>query len=659
MSELEKAPEKWSSPVVRIARRCVLAGLLLSSFSCRPADENQSKDQEKGMPTVPHPRLYFKSDQIDALRRKTEHPFFKADWEEIHKAAVAALEDPLIPEGRLVPALAQAADAASKCALVYRLTNEERFLKRARQICDAILAADPWTGNFLGKKDSVPQFHLETAMLCQRLAVAYDLLAPEFSASERKHFAQVCYDKALNVFLKECSGPDNPYLNGSRTINWLAVLSGGAGCLFIALNGDGIDFSREIEIARAHILRFIEWYDDDGSAIEHGGYWVYGLGNALAFLHALKENGWPKILWQNSKKLQRTAYPVLYACIGGKNVASFGDDSYGPLYARDLALLLAAEFQDARLQWWAKALPTADILGFIAGDPELKAVPPDDLPTCMVFQRTGIAVLRESMTDPDTRFLAIKAGRARGSIYDDPHCKFDLNSVAVDAFGESLLANPGYGHDWTSNQSVTDPKHRYNSTSPHNTILVDGKGQDVQFSPLAHLDNLSPSKEIDYVVSRIEQGYGPQVSRFDRHVYFINKRYYVVFDDIELTAPGIVTWNFHSAKEAKITAEKSCSIVNGKAELKIQPHSGADLVVSHLEDHVLPRLQWETKEKVSAARVVWLLLPQRAGEGGAPPTVDLHDDFMLITEEKGKQWRLPIVRCRAQKSSMTLIHGDQ
>jgi len=55
-------------------------------------------------------------------------------------------------------------------------------------------------------------------------------------------------------------------------MNWLAVLSAGAGCLFLALDGAGVDFTREIEIARAHVLRFVEWFDDDGSAVEHGGY---------------------------------------------------------------------------------------------------------------------------------------------------------------------------------------------------------------------------------------------------------------------------------------------------------------------------------------------------------------------------------------------------
>jgi hypothetical protein len=603
-----------------------------------------------------HPRLYFGPDDMEALRRKMEHPLFKRDWEAIRRAAEAALEGPPVPEGRPSDVLPAAAGAAAKCAFVYRLTGEARFGERAREICTAVLAADGWTGAFLGDSGSPIQFHLGTAAICQGMALAYDMLAPDMSASERKRFAETCYEKALKVFLRECSEESNPYLSGTRTMNWLAVLSSGAGCLFIALDGDGMDFGREIEIARAHILRFVEWYDDDGCALEHGTYWTYGMGHALQLLTALKENGWPEIMQQTSRKLERVAYPILYGCIGGKHVANFCDDSYGPLQgARDNALVLAAEFQDGRLQWWAGQLPDASELGFVAGDPGLEATPPDSLPTCMVFPRTGLGVLRESMTDPDTRYLAIKAGRARGTVFDDPHCQFDLNSVVLDAFGVTLLADPGYGHDWAGTMSVTDPKHPSNSTPPHNTVLVDGRGQEVQWSPIAFLEDLSPAEDVDYIVSRIEQGYGPKVARFDRHAYFVDKRFYVLLDDIELTAPGVITWKFHGPKGSEMTADKPATIASGPAELRIIPQSTVEVACTRRDDHVLPRLQWDTVEEVKAARVAWLLLPERAGARSAPPSVELHQEFMVVSDGK-KEWRLPIVRRRVpHKSSMTLI----
>lgn len=600
-----------------------------------------------------HPHLYFSPDDLPTLRQKTTHPAYAADWEAIRRSAEAALSGPAMPAGKGDEAVSRAAGAAAHCALVYRITGDAAFGRRARELTDAILAADGWTGNWVGKKDSI-QFHLRSAFICQNLALAYDMLAPDMTADQKKHFADVCWEKALRQFIADCKDPRNSYLNGKRTTNWLAVLSAGAGTLFIALDGDGRDFSAEIEIARAHTLRFIEWADDDGSALEHGGYWNYGMGNALHHLAALERNGWPKIMHQASQKLERSAYPIMYGCIGGKNVTNFGDDSYGPLKgARDNALFLAATFQDSTIQWFADQLPAAGPLGFITADPQLPATPPDALPTCMSFPRIGVAIFRDSMTDPDARFLALKAGRGEGSIYAAPHCQFDLNSIVLDAFGTTLLADPGYGHDWLGPISTTDPAHPYNSTPPHNTLLVDGKGQLEEFDPLAHLSDLSPSADIDYVVSRLEQGYGPQLTRFDRHVYFVDKKYFVIVDDIELASPATLTWNFHALKDAVLAASPA-TITHGEAQLQLLPYSPTALTCSVQKDHVLPRLEWQTAAAVTSARVAFLLIPQRVASPLKAPGVTMNADSLDLNDGQ-RQYHLPIVGHRSPlNSSMTI-----
>ncbi len=600
-----------------------------------------------------HPHLYFGADDLASLRQKTTNPAYAADWQSIQRSAQRALSGPAIPEGKADEAVSRASSAAANCALVYRLTGDAEFGRRAREITDAILATDGWTGNWVGKKDSI-QFHLRSAFICQNLALAYDMLAPDMTADHKKHFAEVCWQKALRQYIADCKDPRNSYLCGGRTTNWLAVLSAGAGALFVALDGDGMDFTDQIEIARAHTLRFIEWADDDGSALEHGGYWNYGMGNALHLMAALQRNGWPKIMHQASQKLERSAYPIMYGCIGGKNVANFGDDSYGPLVgARDNALLLAATFHDSTIQWFANQLPPAGPLGFITADPELVATPPDGLPTCMMFPRTGIAVLRDSMSDPDARFLALKSGRGLGMISDDPHCQYDLNSIVLDAFGTTLIADPGYGHNWLGPISTNDPTHPYNSTAPHNSLLIDGKGQVDQFSPLAHLSDLSPSPEIDYVVSRLEQGYGPQLKRFDRHVYFVDKKYFVVLDDVELASPATLTWNFHAPKDATLAASPAM-ITHGQAQLQLLPYSPAALACSVESDHVLPRLQWQTTAPVTSARVAFLLVPQRISSPLTAPSIVMSADSLDLSDG-GRQYHLPIVAHRASlNSSMTI-----
>ena len=602
-----------------------------------------------------HPHLFFEAGELERIRAKAEHPRHRRDWEALLGKAHEDLRGPALEEGHPADVLKRAGDAAARCAFAYAVCGEDAFRARALSVLDAILGADGWTRNMIPGQNL--DFHLRTAGLCRNLALTYDLLAEEMAQAERDRFVDVCMDKAIRYFLSDCKSGENPHLMGVRTMNWLAVLASGAGWLSTAMDGDGVDLSREIEIARAHVLRFVEWYDEAGAACEHGSYWRYGMLDALTFMGILKRHGWPDIFHQISMKLERVAYPILYGGIGGRNVTNFGDDHHGDMApaGRDAALILASEFRDERLQWWADHMGEGSCLSLIFGDIDLPATPPDDLPTCAVFHGNGIAVLRSSMTDPDAVLLGLKAGRARAAIFDSPHCQYDLNAVILEAFGSTLLADPGYGHSWTSpTHNHGDPNHPYNGSAAHNTLLVNGEGQNSDYNPVAHLQDLSPDDDTDYVVSRMEQGYGPLVRRFDRHAYMIERRILLLVDDVELTERAALTWNFHATDDARIKVDDSVRITNGNAQLDVIPLGEIELRAEQADDHVLPRVQWDTREPVREARVAWLLWIQRKDENLPAPQVALESDQVVVREGE-RTWSLPVIRRRTSfRSAMNL-----
>ena len=597
-----------------------------------------------------HPHLFFTADKLPALREKTQHPRFRRDWEALLAQATKCVEDPLTGDSRL----AYAARSAALCAFVHAIGGEQRFAARAREFMDAILREKNWAQpiQIAGKV----KFWLDTAHLCHHFAFAYDLMAAEMPPAGRKRIVEACQRELIGVFLNECKSPDNPYLYGLRTMNIEVVTASAAGCLLLALHrdGDGVDYSREIEIARAHVLRFVDWLDDAGASLETGGYWGYGMGHAVRFLAAARMNGWPQIFQQRSRKLARTAYPNLCMSIGCKWVTNFSDGNYGE--SDGPVRILAAEFKDSTLQWFADQMPPGDELAFICGDPDLPATPPIDLPTCIVYHGCGVGVLRASMTDPQTLLLGLKAGRARGQIYDDPHCQFDLNSVVLEAYGTTLLADPGYGHVWDGSMSATDPHHISNSTPPHNSLLVGGAGQIHTDNPLAHLQDLSPSDDIDYIASRLERGYGPHVLRFDRHAYFIAKKLFVLIDDIELTEAQQLTWNFHGKKNAAIgIGGGDGRIACDGVELRIAPFGPARLQIKTATDHLLPRVQYDTSEPAKSLRVGWLLPVHRQGED-APTNIaaEFTPEGAQVTFE-GRTWRLPVIVRRASFRSDIML----
>jgi len=160
---------------------------------------------------------------------------------------------------------------------------------------------------------------------------------------------------------------------------------------------------------------------------------------------------------------------------------------------------------------------------------------------------------------------------------------------------------------------------------------------------------------VDYVVARIEQGYGPHVRRFDRHVYMIARDLYVLLDDVELAGSADLTWNFHTPKDADIQIGDTVRVVNGPACLEMVPFGGVSLRCDKRDDHVLPRAQWDTTEPVSEARAGWLLLVSREGEPTPAPRARLEHDRILVQRD-GRERALPIVRRRTSyRSALTLI----
>ena len=202
--------------------------------------------------------------------------------------------------------------------------------------------------------------------------------------------------------------------------------------------------------------------------------------------------------------------------------------------------------------------------------------------------------------------------------------------------------------------STIDPQHVSNSTPPHNTLLVNGAGQTHTDNPLAHLQDLSPSDEIDYLVSRIERGYGPHVLRFDRHAYLVAKQFYVLVDDVELVEPALLTWNFHAVQHASLEAGTSARIRNGEVELTIQPFGSGRLVSRTALEHVLPRVQFDTAAPVPRLRAGWLLPVGRVGAARADVTAEMDASEVRI-RSGAQRWTLPVISRRASFRSDIML----
>ncbi|MHB0929723.1 MAG: T9SS type A sorting domain-containing protein, partial [Candidatus Nanopelagicales bacterium] len=248
---------------------------------------------------------------------------------------------------------------------------------------------------------------------------------------------------------------------------------------------------------------------------------------------------------------------------------------------------------------------------------------------------TGFAAFRSSW-EKDALYLFLLAehgeARTKGQAHEHP----DPNSFLLNAFGEMLMLDSGYGG--------FDQKDATRFAVNHNLILVDGAGpagaqqQDifglkgfwVAGPDDAFLTRFFSAERLDFAVSRTSY----LASDFTRHVLFADRRYFILFDRISNnlgirtytlllhgngggTSGGSFTllpdgarWN---RKKASIRA--LCTGTNdvtlGPAALAFETQDLAHAVYkrSPMESHTVLK----ASQRCTGSQFLTLLFPERAG----------------------------------------------
>ncbi|MCP5110368.1 MAG: hypothetical protein GY953_05995, partial [bacterium] len=135
-------------------------------------------------------------------------------------------------------------------------------------------------------------------------------------------------------------------------------------------------------------------------------------------------------------------------------------------------------------------------------------------------------------------FVARPHGRYSHSFGSD-------NSFDLYGYGE-VLAHGGGG--------TTNRDRFANSSMSHNTVLINGRGQEsdqgeAQFS--ARLAAYQDADHYVYMAGDASVAYGDAgLRRFIRHVLFVRGRYFVVYDDLAASKPSTWQWLYHLNAEA-------------------------------------------------------------------------------------------------------------
>lgn len=384
----------------------------------------------------PHPRLLINDDDWKTLR---EHAVTNPTLKKFNDIMLAYAESVVvagntltykITDGYLVYVAWEAAVRIMYCSYAYKMTGEEKFLKKLEKDLQSVCIFPDW----------YPEHYLGTADLAMCTAIAYDWCYYDLSLTTRKMVRKALNDLAFATY-------EDAKVT-KRTNNWYPVCMNGLTLAAIATYEKNKAVSAKVidDAVKFNPAALKASYAPEGVYPEGYNYWGYGTMAQASLLSALKKCFGSDNGLSASQGWDRTGDFILYMV--GMNGQSFNYSDCGPGLSPKFPMWYFAytlnrpELVTTEVRMLDEGLYTASAewrympLGMMWVDgvdctnlkfPEAKVWSAGgetgEVPVCMVHTDWTW-----SETD---KYLAFKGGKS-----DAPHGHMDSGSFVYDAFGQ-------------------------------------------------------------------------------------------------------------------------------------------------------------------------------------------------------------------------------
>ncbi|MBM4194726.1 MAG: hypothetical protein FJ202_10170 [Gemmatimonadetes bacterium] len=627
------------SPVIAIT--CVALALWCAS-GLRPAAQS--------LPA--HPSLLFDDTELDAIRTRAGSERMLPVYNRlIARANVLLTASPLLVSttgrGQPDPPGTRKGLSAARVlqgrvfsfAMAFLLTGQRAYRDAAvAQLDHAITNWPIWVDTA-----HQPPYDLMTGEVSLTFGLAYDWLYPWLTDTERRRLREGVEQRALAPYLKAVDSARPMYWFHTEN-NWNPVCNGGAVVLALALRGESALSSRVLELAVPAMAYYWNNLGDDGGWEEGTGYWTYGHRYAFIAADALRRAGRA----EGTRYLQREGarqtgmFPLVFNP-GTRLSASFSDSAgraSDPLF-----YFLGREYLNPDYIWFQDRTPlrSATSEGWPEEAMALIWRPVDEawlpetyeafrptIPAVTSFPSIGWAMLASEQPDPPV-FLAFKNGSLAA-----PHSHLDLNHVTVGMGNNMVLIDLGsrpYPADYFS--ATARPNYYEISTAGHNAVLVGGRGQ--LFGRTGTLQGPYEGEHYSAFLGNAGGSYQVSTPRARRHVVFVDRRYYVLLDEVAPQTAQTIELRFHTYGTVTASPQGTVWTVNQSgSQVDVAPASSA-LVRGTIETpsgwiRAVNLLRLATPQPLSSLTLATALVPRlRAGATVPQVSQQVHGDELLVT----------------------------
>jgi hypothetical protein len=475
----------------------------------------------------------------------------------------------------------------------WAIGGDSKCFDAARSTMLAVAGWQQWTDPDYGEAPC-----LDTYSLVRGMSTAYDLLYHDLKRADRKVVRNAILEKGLKFIytwgFKEDSFVMKPILwpNGYAVVN-------------VAMGIGGMVLLDEIDDAPKYVAESLNKMDrfftdvagPDGGLIEGFGYGSFAIDNFMDLILQVHD-----VCGIDAMKGDYLAhageFPAYFTLPGGgKNMLpAIGDngnvEGCSPTLTGMMAAMVKLKSDPAAGWYLIKADNANDAAKAIAKAPEAWA-------TGHRFPSIEWAALRDGWGDTGA-LMAFKCG------YAEHHNHLDQNHFLVGWNSEWVITDPGYqiyDMDYPPERHM-DRKaiknmHVYSAQSEgHNTILVDGQGQNNKKGSIAEF---FASKAIQWVVGDATPCYEEKLTKFRRSIVHLPGEYFLVYDEIAAAKPVKVEFTLHTAPNGQFVAAGKPIAINAKSlarSFTVRRQTG-QVAVDLIEPlgTTIQHLQWPDSEK--------------------------------------------------------------
>jgi len=532
-----------------------------------------------------HPRLLLFKGEEDAIKKTVAAD---TTWQKLQQAVFNECDSLLtrppverIQIGRRL--LDKSREALRRLFFLsygYRMTHKLEYFQRAEKEMLAISGFTDWN----------PSHFLDVAEMTMALAIGYDWLYDDLSASSRATIREAILKKGIEPSL---DSKNNSWLRAEH--NWNQVCNAGMTYGAMAIFEDQPELAKQvINRAISSIEIPMKDYGPDGAYPEGYGYWGYGTSFNVMFISAVEK------LFRNDFGL--TSRPGFLATAGylenmtGPSGNSFNYSDAGTGGGLQPAMFwFASRTKNPSLLWVERSrLMNATGRSFVgsrllpaiflwSNGIHINSVKP---PTSTMWVGKGkvpVALMRTSWTDPSAIYVGFKGGAANVN-----HAHMDIGSFIMEANGERWAMDFG-AQEYESLESkgisvfgrTQDAQRwtifRYHNLV-HNTLTANNELQRV--AGYAPITSSATTPSFMRAVVDLSEVYNGSLAKVQRGIAIVNDSYVVVRDEIEtLPSETTIRWTLLTSAEVNITGDNKAELTKNGKKLSLQVLTSAKVVM--------------------------------------------------------------------------------